>query len=144
MRKTALGFFIEAVGGNAKAAEYSGIGVKNIQLFVYTFCGFCAAIAALILSSYEHSVNPDYIGLKYELDAILAVVLGGTLMTGGRFSLFASVLGALTIWTLMYTMYIFGVHEVFLWAGKAVLALVVIILYSDSARRFLNSALRPA
>jgi simple sugar transport system permease protein len=72
------------------------------------------------------------------LDAILAVVIGGTMMTGGRFSLFASVLGALIIWTFTITMYTFGVPANALLAGRAVLVLVVILLYSDYTRRFLN------
>jgi simple sugar transport system permease protein len=138
VRKTSIGLFIESVGVNAKATYYSGISEKNIKLFVYTFCGFCAAIAGLILSSYLHSADGNNNGLNYELDAILAVVIGGTLMTGGRFSLFASVIGALIIWTFTITMYTFGVPANALLAGRAVLVLVVILLYSDYARRFLN------
>jgi simple sugar transport system permease protein len=141
VRKTSIGLFIESVGVNAKATYYSGISEKNIKLFVYTFCGFCAAIAGLILSSYVHSADGNNNGLNYELDAILAVVIGGTLMTGGRFSLFASVLGALIIWTFTITMYTFGVPANALLAGRAVLVLVVILLYSDYARRFLNKLL---
>jgi galactofuranose transport system permease protein len=138
VRKTSIGMFIEAVGGNAKATYYSGISEKNIKLFVYVFCGFCAAIAGLILSSYVHSADGNNNGLNYELDAILAVVIGGTLMSGGRFSLLASVVGALVIWTFTITMYTFGVPANALLAGRAVLVLVVILLYSDYARRFLN------
>ncbi|MFT3890916.1 MAG: ABC transporter permease [Anaerolineales bacterium] len=138
VRKTSIGLFIESVGVNAKATYYSGISEKNIKLFVYTFCGFCAAIAGLILSSYVHSADGNNNGLNYELDAILSVVIGGTLMTGGRFSLFASVLGALIIWTFTITMYTFGVPANALLAGRAVLVLVVIVLYSDYTRRFLN------
>lgn len=138
VRKTSIGMFIEAVGGNAKATYYSGISEKNIKLFVYVFCGFCAAIAGLILSSYVHSADGNNNGLNYELDAILAVVIGGTLMSGGRFSLLASVIGALVIWTFTITMYTFGVPANALLAGRAVLVLVVILLYSDYARRFLN------
>jgi simple sugar transport system permease protein len=141
VRKTSIGLFIESVGVNAKATYYSGISEKNIKLFVYTFCGFCAAIAGLILSSYVHSADGNNNGLNYELDAILAVVIGGTLMTGGRFSLFASVLGALIIWTFTITMYTFGVPANALLAGRAVLVLVVILLYSDYTRRFLNKFL---
>jgi galactofuranose transport system permease protein len=141
VRKTSIGLFIESVGVNAKATYYSGISEKNIKLFVYAFCGFCAAIAGLILSSYVHSADGNNNGLNYELDAILAVVIGGTLMTGGRFSLFASVLGALIIWTFTITMYTFGVPANALLAGRAVLVLVVILLYSDYTRRFLNQFL---
>jgi simple sugar transport system permease protein len=141
VRKTSIGLFIESVGINSKATYYSGISEKNIKLFVYTFCGFCAAIAGLILSSYVHSADGNNNGLNYELDAILAVVIGGTLMTGGRFSLFASILGALIIWTFTITMYTFGVPANALLAGRAVLVLVVILLYSDYTRRFLNKFL---
>jgi galactofuranose transport system permease protein len=141
VRKTSIGLFIESVGINAKSTYYSGISEKNIKLFVYTFCGFCAAIAGLILSSYVHSADGNNNGLNYELDAILAVVIGGTLMTGGRFSLFASMIGALIIWTFTITMYTIGVTANALLAGRAVLVLVVILLYSDYSRRFLNKFL---
>jgi galactofuranose transport system permease protein len=141
VRKTSIGLFIESVGINAKSTYYSGISEKNVKLVVYIFCGFCSAIAGLILSSYLHSADGNNNGLNYELDAILAVVIGGTLMRGGRFSLFASMLGALIIWTFTITMYTFGVPANALLAGRAVLVLVVILLYSDYARRLLNNIL---
>ena len=138
VRKTSIGLFIESVGINAKATYYSGISEKNIKLFVYIFSGFCAALAGLILSSYVHSADGNNNGLNYELDAILAVVIGGTLMSGGRFSLLASLVGALIIWTFTITMYTFGVPANALLAGRAVLVLLVILLYSDYSRRLLN------
>lgn len=138
VRKTSIGLFIESVGSNSRATYYSGINEKNVKLFAYTFCGFCSAMAGLILSSYIHGTDANNIGLLYELDAILAVVIGGTLMSGGRFSLIASVIGALIIWTFTITMYTFGVPANALLAGRAVLVLVVIILYSDYTRRILN------
>ncbi len=138
VRKTSIGLFIETVGTNAKAAYYSGISEKNVKLFAYTFCGFCSSIAGLILSSYIHGCDANNIGLSYELDAILAVVIGGTLMSGGRFSILASMIGAFLIWTFTITMYIFGVPANALLAGRAVLVLVVILLYSDYMRKFLN------
>ncbi len=138
VRKTSIGLFIESVGINAKSTHYSGISEKNVKLFAYTFCGFCGSIAGLILSSYVHSCDANNIGLNYELDAILAVVIGGTLMSGGRFSLFSSILGALVIWTFTITMYTFGVPANALLAGRAVLVLVVILLYSDYAKKVIN------
>jgi ribose/xylose/arabinose/galactoside ABC-type transport system permease subunit len=138
VRKTSIGLFIESVGLNSKSTYYSGISEKNIKLFAYTFCGFCGAVAGLILGSYIHAIDANNIGLNYELDAILAVVIGGTLMSGGRFSLLASVVGALVIWTFTLTMYTFGVPANALLAGRAVLVLVVILLYSDYARRLMN------
>ncbi len=138
VRKTSIGMFIESVGINPKSTYYSGINDKNIKLFAYTFCGFCGAIAGLILSSYVKSADANNIGLNYELDAILAVVIGGTLMAGGRFSLFASIMGALIIWAFTLTMYTIGMPADALKAAKAVLVLVVILLYSDQVRGILN------
>jgi len=138
VRKTSIGLFIESVGINAKSTYYSGISEKNVKLLAYTFCGFCGAIAGLILSSYVHSADGNNNGLNYELDAILAVVMGGTLMTGGRFSLLASVIGAMVIWTFTVTVYTLGVPANALLAAKAVLVMVVILLYSDYTRRFMN------
>lgn len=138
VRKTSIGLFIESVGINAKSTYYSGISEKNVKLLAYTFCGFCGAIAGLILSSYVHSADGNNNGLNYELDAILAVVMGGTLMTGGRFSLAASAIGALTIWTFTVTVYTLGVPANALLAAKAVLVMVVILLYSDYTRRLMN------
>lgn len=138
VRKTSIGLFIESVGINAKSTYYSGISEQNVKLFAYAFCGFCSAIAGLILGSYIHGVDANNIGLNYELDAIFAVVMGGTLMSGGRFSLLASIIGALVIWTFTITMYTFGVPANALLAGRAMLVLLVILLYSDYARRIMN------
>jgi simple sugar transport system permease protein len=138
VRKTSIGMFIESVGINSKSSYYSGINEKNVKLLAYVFCGFCGAIAGLILSSFVHSADGNNNGLNYELDAILAVVMGGTLMSGGRFSLLASVIGACVIWTFTLSMYTFGVPANALMAGRAVLVLIVILLYSDQTHRILN------
>ena len=137
VRKTSLGLFLESVGTNPKSTFYSGISEKNIKLFAYTFCGFCGAIAGLILSSYVKSADANNIGSNYELDAILAVVIGGTLMAGGRFSLASSALGALIIWTFTFTMYTIGVPADALKATKAVLVLLVILLNSEQLRGYI-------
>lgn len=138
VRKTPIGLFVESVGINPKATYYSGISEQNVKLLAYTFCGFCSAVAGLILSSYVHSADGNNNGLNYELDAILAVVVGGTLMAGGRFSLLGSIIGALVIWTFTLSMYTLGVPDKALLAGRAVLVLIVILLYSDQSRRLLN------
>jgi ribose/xylose/arabinose/galactoside ABC-type transport system permease subunit len=138
VRKTSIGLFLESVGINAKASYYSGINEQNVKLFAYTFCGLCGAIAGLILSSYVHSEDANNIGLNYELDAILAVVMGGTSLAGGRFSIFASVVGAMVIWTFTLTVYTLGVPANALLAAKAMLVMLVILLYSEYFRLFLN------
>jgi galactofuranose transport system permease protein len=138
VRKTSIGLFIESVGINAKSSFYSGINEQNVKLFAYTFCGFCAAIAGLILSSYVHSTDANNIGLWYELDAILSVVMGGTLMAGGRFSTLSSVVSAMVIWTFTLTMYTVGIPANTLLAAKALLVFVVIMLNSEQIRIFMN------
>ncbi len=138
VRKTSIGMFIESVGINPKSSHYSGINDKNVKLFAYTFCGFCGAIAGLILSSYVKSADANNIGWLYELDAILAVVIGGTLMAGGRFSLAGSALGALIIWAFTLTMYTVGVPADALKAAKAVLVLLVILMNSNQVRAFIG------
>ena len=90
------------------------------------------------LQDFEPADGKKYETNHYNLDAILAVVLGGTLMTGGRFSLLASALGALVIWAFTISVSTFGVPAAALLAAKAVLVLVVILLYSDYTRRFMN------
>jgi simple sugar transport system permease protein len=126
------------VGVNARSSLFSGIDEKKIKLFAYVFCGVCAGIAGLVAVSSIRTSDANQVGLYFELDAILAVIIGGTLMKGGRFSLLASVTGALIIWTFTITMYTFGVPANALLAGKAVLVLVVILLYSDYARLLIN------
>jgi ribose/xylose/arabinose/galactoside ABC-type transport system permease subunit len=138
VRKTAIGLFLESVGINAKASYYSGINEQNVKLLAYTFCGLCGAIAGLILSSYVHSADANNLGLNYELDAILAVVMGGTSLAGGRFSIFASIVGAMVIWTFTLTVYTLGVPANALLAAKAMLVMLVILLYSEYFRLFLN------
>jgi ribose/xylose/arabinose/galactoside ABC-type transport system permease subunit len=138
VRKTSIGLFVESVGTNATSTYYSGINERNVKLLAYTFCGICAAIAGLIFSSYVHSADGNNNGLYYELDAILAVVIGGTLMSGGRFSILASVIGAVIIWTFTVTVYSLGVPGQALIAAKAVLVMLVILLYSDYSRRLIS------
>ena len=82
-RKTAIGMFIESVGINFRSSYFSGIDEKKIKLLVYTFCGLCAGIAGLVASSNVKTSDANNIGLTTELDAILAVVIGGTAMAGG-------------------------------------------------------------
>lgn len=133
-RRTAIGLFVESVGINSKSSFISGINEKNIKLLAYTFCGFCAGIAGLIVSSNVKSADANNAGLNTELDAILAVVIGGTLMSGGRFSLMGSIIGALFMQATTTTMYALGVPAMAATAIKALVVLFVIILYSEPVK----------
>ncbi|MEK4526194.1 MULTISPECIES: ABC transporter permease [Paenibacillus] len=133
-RKTALGLFIESVGSNANASQLAGIRSKTVILTVYVFCGLCAGIAGLILSSNVSSADGNNAGLWYELDAILAVVIGGTSLNGGRFYLMGTVVGALIIQTLTTTIYMIGVPPEVTLVVKAFVVLAVCLIQSDSFR----------
>ena len=133
-RKTAIGLFIESVGINFRSSYYSGIEEKKVKLLAYTFCGFCAGVAGLLVSSNIRTSDANNIGLTLELDAILAVVIGGTLMSGGRFSLLASAVGGLVIQATTTSMYSIGVPANAVTAIKGVVVILVILLYSEQAR----------
>ncbi|MBC7877192.1 MAG: ABC transporter permease [Anaerolineales bacterium] len=142
-RKTAIGMFIESVGINFRSSFFSGINEKRIKLLVYTFCGFCAGIAGLVASSNVRTSDANNIGLTTELDAILAVVIGGTSMSGGRFSLLASMVGALVMQAITQSMYAIGVPAFALQAIKSVVVILVILLYSEQVRGFVRGISAP-
>lgn len=137
-RKTAIGMFIESVGTNFRSSFFSGINEQRIKLLVYTFCGFCAGIAGLVASSNVRTSDASNIGLTTELDAILAVVIGGTSMSGGRFSLLASMVGALVMQAITQSMYAIGVPAFALQAIKSVVVIFVILLFSEQVRGFMQ------
>ena len=135
LRRTALGLFVESVGISSRASLFAGINEKRIKLFAYAFCGLCAGIAGLIAVSSIKTSDANVIGLYTELDAILAVVIGGTLLgAGGRFSLVGSVIGAIVIRTTMTSMFDVGVPASAITVVKAIVVIVVIVLYSEQAQ----------
>lgn len=133
-RRTSIGLFIESVGGNPTASRLAGIQSKNVILMVYMFCGLCAGIAGLILSSNVMSADGNNAGLWYELDAILAVVIGGTSLMGGRFYLMGTVVGALIIQSLTTTVYSIGIPADIILVVKAIVVLLVCLLQSPQFR----------
>ena len=133
-RRTAMGLFIESVGDNPIASRYAGIDVRTVQLFVYIFCGFCAGVAGLVATTNMRAADANNTGLNLELDAILAVVIGGTLLTGGRFQLVGSLLGALVIQALTTTILTKGVAIEYTLVVKALTVLAVCLLQSEKFR----------
>jgi simple sugar transport system permease protein len=133
-RRTAIGMFIEAVGINPTAARFSGIKAQNIIFWVYTFSGLCAGIAGLIVCSTVMSADGNNAGKLFELDAILAVVLGGTSLNGGKINLFGSVIGALIIQTLTTTIYALGIPADVAPVVKAFVVWVVCLMQSQRFR----------
>ncbi|MBB6561570.1 simple sugar transport system permease protein [Acidovorax soli] len=140
--RTALGLFIQAVGINPTAARVAGVQSRRLVVAAYTFCGACAGIAGLLISSNVKSADANNAGQMLELDAILAVTLGGTALTGGRFSLVGSVIGALIIQTLTYAIYSMGVPPEINLVVKAVVVFIVMLLQSPEFRAQVGALVR--
>ncbi len=139
-RKTALGIFIEAVGANPKASLYMGIRARFIKVAVYMFCALCAGIAGLIICSDIKAADANNAGLFLELDAIAAVIIGGT-MWGGRFTVAGSMIGALIIQTLTTTILTRGIAPEVTLVFKAVVIICVALIQSESFRKLLTGRL---
>ena len=137
MRKTAIGLFLESVGDNERAARLCGINTRFVKAIVYACSGLCAGLAGLIATANIKAADSSRVGEMMELDAIFAVVVGGTPLTGGRFTLVGSVIGALLIQTLATTMYDLGVPPAVATVPKAAVILAVCLLRSPKFRAWL-------
>ena len=142
-RRTALGTLIEAVGINPVASRLAGLRARNIIWIVYIFSAFCAAIAGLMISSNVTAADANNAGLYIEMDAILAVVIGGTSLAGGRYSLVGTVVGAFIIQTLTTTVYTLGIPPEVTLVFKALVVIAVCLLQAPKARTLLRN-LKPA
>lgn len=137
-RKTSLGVQIESVGINDESARYAGIDTRKILWMVYIVCGILAALSGMMESANVSSADGNNNGLNRELDAILAVVLGGTSMDGGKFHLGGTVIGALFIQTLTTTIYTFGVPAETTMVVKAIAVIIVVLLSSDRMKIWMH------
>jgi len=144
LNRTALGLFVRAIGDNPVAAHMSGVRARAITPALYMFCGLSAGMAGLLVSSNMASADANNAGQLFELDAILAVSLGGTALAGGRFSLAGTLVGALIIQTLTTTIYSIGVPPQVNLVVKATLVLAVLLLQAPHFRGQMQSLLRPA
>lgn len=127
LKKTTFGRRVYAVGGNEEASKLSGISVDRIKIYVYSLTGALSALAALILTSRLNSAQPTA-GTMFELDAIAAVVLGGTSLTGGRGWIVGTVIGALIIGVLNNGLNLIGVSSFFQQVVKGAVILVAVLL----------------
>lgn len=132
-RKTGLGLFIEAIGANSTASFFMGIRERLITLSVYIFSGFCAGLAGLIVCADIKAADANNSGLFLELDAIAAVIIGGTIW-GGRFTLLGSIIGALIIQSLTTTILTRGIAPEVTLVFKAVVIILVSLIQSPQFR----------
>jgi len=132
--RTTLGRYIYAVGGNEKATAFSGINVDRVKLWVYALGGALAAVAGLIITARLDTADPKA-GLGYELDCIAAVVIGGTSLSGGRGSIFGTVLGCLIIGVLNNGLFLLDVSPFWQQVVKGVVILAAVAADKMGARK---------
>ena len=127
LRKTTLGLHIYAVGGNIQAARLTGIKVGLVLMFVYTISGLFAGLGGAMSASRLYAANGNW-GTGYELDAIAAVVLGGTSLMGGVGSVWGTVIGALIIGVMNNGLTILGLSSFWQYVAKGVVIVLAVIL----------------
>lgn len=140
-RRTALGLLIESVGVNPEASRLAGIRSRRIIWTCYVFAALCAGVAGLMISSNVSAADANNAGLWIEMDAILAVVIGGTALTGGRYSLAGTLLGALIIQTLTTTIYTIGIAPEVTLVFKAIVVIAVCLAQAPKVRALLRQRL---
>ncbi|KQV30055.1 sugar ABC transporter permease [Rhizobium sp. Root73] len=128
IRYTVIGRQIIAVGGNEKAARLTGIPVRRVKTFVYIVSGALAGVAGLIVVARNSASDANLVGLGMELDAIAAVAVGGSLLTGGRANIVGTVLGAFVIQLVRYTLLANGVPDAAALIVKAGLIVVAVFI----------------
>ncbi len=134
LRSTVFGRQILAVGGNERAARLSGIPVASVKQRVYLISGLLSGIAGLIVIARNSAADANLVGLGMELDAIAAVAVGGTLLTGGRATVVGTLIGALIIQLVRYTLLANGVPDAAALIAKAVLIVLAVWLQRQGQR----------
>jgi galactofuranose transport system permease protein len=138
LRRTAIGLFIEAIGTNRSAANYAGLKSGLLLISVYAFSGICASIAGIIITADIKGADANNAGLWLELDAILAVVIGGTSLMGGRLSVIMSVIGAIIIQAMNTGILVSGLPPQFNLVVKAGVILAILILQSGTFKNLFS------
>jgi len=131
--KTPFGRRVYAIGGNERAALLSGVRVNRVKLAVYVISGFCSALAGIVIASQLVAAHPAT-GETFELNAIAAVVLGGTSLFGGRGSIGGTIIGALVIGVLADGLVLLGVSEFWQIAIKGVVIVLAVVIDQSQER----------
>lgn len=126
-KKLPFGRHVYAIGDNEKAAELSGIKVNSVKIWVYTLSGFCAAIAGIVVTSQLVASHPAT-GTAFEMNAIAAVVLGGTSLAGGRGTVTGTIIGAFVIGILADGLVMMGVSEFWQMVIKGIVIIIAVII----------------
>ena len=127
MKKTRFGRHVYALGGSEDVARISGLKVRSLKLWVYTLSGLMSGLAALVVTSRLSSASPNA-GAMYELDAIAAVVLGGTSLSGGRGWIFGTLVGVVLLGILSNGLNLLNVSSNYQLIIKGVVILFAVLL----------------
>ncbi|MDP2780697.1 MULTISPECIES: ABC transporter permease [Devosia] len=133
VRRSAIGLFVQAIGVNRAAAALAGIRSRMLLMLVYGLSGLCAAIAGIVVAADIRGADANNSGLWLELDAILAVVIGGTSLLGGRFSIPMAVVGALIIQAMNTGILVSGFPPEFNLVVKAGMIILILLIQSPYA-----------
>ena len=136
LKFTALGTYVQAVGINKEAARISGYKSAAIIFICYVVCGLFAGIAGITATSRIYSADTNNIGLNLEMDAILAVALGGNSLGGGKFRLSGSIIGAYTIQAITTTLYALGVSSAQAPVFKAIIVILIVTIQSPAVKAY--------
>ena len=134
LKFTNLGLYTQAVGINAHSSRLNGIDPAKMKFLTYVILGLCVAVAGFIKVSRFSTINYSVVAKDIEMDAILAVALGGNALSGGKFNITASILGAYVIQFLTTTLYKFNVVSSALPAYKAVVVIILVVLSAPVVR----------
>jgi simple sugar transport system permease protein len=134
VRRTALGMLVEAIGINRRASTLSGIQTPILLIAVYVLSGLCASVAGTIVAADIKGADANNAGLWLELDAILAVVVGGNSLLGGRFSIVSSLIGAMIIQSVNTGILLSGFPPEFNLVIKAVIVIIILVIQSPALR----------
>lgn len=142
LRFTNLGLYTQAVGINESSSRLNGLNPQFIKFLSFVILGLCVAVAAMIKVSRLSSINYSVIAKDIEMDAILAVALGGNKLSGGKFNMAASILGAYVIQALTTTLYKMQVQSAALSAYKAIVVIILVVVSAPSVREWFGKMMK--
>ena len=142
LKFTNLGLYVQSVGINEKTSRLNGLNPELIKLMTYVLLGLCVAVSGFIKVSRLSTINYSVIAKDIEMDAILAVALGGNALSGGKFNMGASILGAYVIQFLTTTLYKLNVQSDALSAYKAVVVILLVIMSAPVVREKLSALIK--
>ncbi len=142
LKFTNLGLYTQAVGINESSSRLNGINPTFIKFLSFVILGLCVAVAALIKVSRLSTINYSVIAKDIEMDAILAVALGGNALSGGKFNMWSSILGAYVIQFLTTTLYKFNVQSDALAAYKAVVVILLVVFSAPTVRDYMGQLMK--